>query len=107
MPTSKTSGTQAATISTEHTLATISEAGTYVLAVDTGALALGDVLELRVKTKVRAGDTSRTAYFATFAHAQGDPNKYSIPIPITDEVVFTLKQVSGVGRSFPWNVIAL
>ena len=42
MPTSKSSGTQAATIDTEHTLATITDAGTYVLFVDTNAMVLAD-----------------------------------------------------------------
>jgi hypothetical protein len=105
---SNQSGSQTATIGTEHTLgAAITSAGVYVLVVDTNAMVNGDVLELRVKTKTKSGSTSRLAYFATYANAQGELNKYSVPIPVDTEVAFTLKQVSGTGRAFDWNILAL
>lgn len=106
--TSNQSGSQTATISTEHQLGTaITTAGVYVLVVDTAALALGDVLELRCKTKAKSGSTSRLAYFATYANAQTEPNKYSIPIPVDTEVVFTLTQTAGTGRAFDWDILSL
>lgn len=105
---SNQSGSQTAVISTEHTLGTaITTPGVYLLAVDTNAMVNGDTLELRAKTKVKAGSTSRLAYFATYVHVQSDPNKYSIPIPITDDLVFTLKQTAGTGRAFDWNIVSL
>lgn len=103
--TSKTSGSQSATISTEHTLATITDPGVYVLVVDTVNLAAGDQLELRAKTKCKSGSSSRLAFIAGYAHAQAEINKYSVPIPIDTEVIFTLKQVAGTGRSFDWNIL--
>ena len=108
MATSNQSGTQAATIGTEHQLGNaITTSGTYVLAVDVSSLANGDVLELRAKTKCKTGSASRQAYVATYAHAQTELNKYSVPIPIDVEVVFTLKQTAGAARSFDWNILAL
>lgn len=100
------SGSQTAVISTEHTLATVTAPGVYVLVVDTNAMVNGDVLELRVKRKVRTGDTTRVAYYATYAHAQGADNniKLSVPIPSPFEFVATLKQTAGTGRAFPWSV---
>lgn len=96
-----------AVISTEHTLATITDAGTYILTVDLSGMQNGDVLELRVKTKLTSGDTSQLAYDAFYAHAQSRPNVYSIPVPSPIEFVATLKQTAGTGRTFIWAVYRL
>lgn len=106
--TSNQSGSQTATIGTEHTLGTaITASGVYVLVVDANAMVNGDVLELRAKTKAKTGSTSRLAYVVTYAHTQTELNKYSVPIPVDTEVVFTLKQTAGTGRVFDWNMLAL
>jgi hypothetical protein len=105
--TSAASGTQTATVTTEHTLGTITDAGVYVLVVDTANMVLGDFLELRLKTKCASGGTSRLAYLASYAHVQGDPNKYSIPVPVDTEIIATLKQAAGTSRDFPWNILKL
>ena len=106
--TSNQSGSQTATIGTEHTLGTaITAAGVYVLVVAANAMVNGDVLELRAKTKAKTGSTSQLAYVVTYAHVQTELNKYSVPIPVDTEVVFTLKQTAGTGRVFDWNILAL
>lgn len=107
MPALITSGAQAATVGTEHTLATDTTNKVYVLVVDTAAMAAGDVLELRCKTKVRAGDLSQLAWLVSFMDAQTAVNKYSIPIPANIEIVATLKQVAGTGRTYPWALLSL
>lgn len=107
MATSKASGTQVATVTTEHTLQTITDAGTYVLYVDTSAMVLGDTLELRAKTKVTSGGTTREFLVATYANPQGQPVKASIPVASINEVVFTLKQTEGTSRSFNWEIVEL
>ena len=101
------SGTQAATVGTEHTLATSTTGKTYVLVVDTGAMAAGDILELRIYTIVLAAGTERLAYIVVYAHAQSDPQKYSIPVPANISFKATLKQTAGTGRSYPWSVLSL
>lgn len=101
------SGTQAATISTEHDLATDTASHVYVLVVDAGAMVAGDVVILRLYTKVLSGGTERLAYSATFAHAQGDPNKYSVPVPANISLRASLQQTAGTGRSFPWSLLAV
>lgn len=101
------SGTQTATVSTEHTLATSTTGKTYVLVVDTAAMVNGDALELRLKTKVLSGGTSREAYLATFIHVQAQPNKYSVPVPANIECVATLKQTAGTGRAYPWALLSI
>ncbi len=105
--TEQSGGTQAATLDTEHTLATVTTAGVYVLAVDLSVLAAGDIVRLRLKTKTRTGATSRLAYDATYAHVQGAPNVLSVPVPVTTEIIATLEQTDGTGRSFVWSIYSL
>lgn len=108
------SGTQSATISTEHTLQDTSAAGTYVLTVDTNAMVSGDTLELRAYKMTLTSGTRRQCFFYKCLNAQDDSTdakskiKVSVPIStaLTDSgaVRFTLKQTAGTGRSFPWCV---
>lgn len=107
MATSKAEGSQTATIDTEHTLTTITDAGVYVLTVDINNMVLGDTLELRAKLKVRSTGTTRELYFATYAHAPTQPVVASIPVTTISECVFTLKQTGGTGRAFPWEVVEI
>lgn len=100
-------GTQTATINTEHTLATDTSGKTSVLAVDLGNLAYGDVVELRIYTKVRSGSTERLAYYVSYSHAQGAPNVYSVPVLAMNSVKATLKQTAGTGRAFDWQLLGL
>lgn len=103
-----TSGSQTATISTEHSLATITTAGVYQLAVDTNNMVGGtspDILELRAYTKNQgSGDTKRLAYIGTFQGVQMTPQLHSPPIIAPIYVEFTLTQLAGTGRAFPWAV---
>lgn len=99
------SGTQTATIGTEHTLATLTTDSVFVLAVRLANMVDGDLLELRVKTKLTSGDTSETAFYLAAGNAPGEEKKaYSPPIVSPFEAVFTLKQTAGTGRSFVWAV---
>lgn len=107
MATSQAEGSQTATLDTEHTLTTITTAGTYVLSVDMNNMALGDKLTLRAKMKVRSTGTTRTVFTGTYAHVQENPVAISIPIPTVSECVFTLEQTDGTGRAFPWEVISI
>jgi len=107
MTTSVSNNSQTAVIDTEHTLDTISTDGSFVLGVDTNAMVLGDELILRAKVKVRSVGTTRTVYEVTYVHNQDHPDKLSIPVPSTNEIVFTLEQVAGTGRVFPWEIWSL
>lgn len=107
MATSEASGAQVATVTTEHTLATIATDGTFVLYVDTSVMVLGDELELRVKVKVKSDGTTREFLVATYVNVQGQPVKASIPVASINECVFTLKQTVGTSRTFNWEIIKL
>lgn len=105
---SNQSGSQTATLGTEHTLGTaITTAGVFVLVVDSANLVDGENLELRIYTKYASGGTERLAFVANFANAQTDPNKYSLPVPSDTSWKATLKQTGGTGRAFPWNILSL
>lgn len=104
--TEKASGTQTATVDTEHTLTTITDAGVYQLLVDVNAMVDGDELELRIDIKVLTGSTARTVFYATLAHEQGvDANVIvSPPIPSIYSIAFTLLQDAGTGRAYDWAI---
>jgi hypothetical protein len=106
------SGTITATVTTEHTLATVTGAGVYVVNVDTVNMAAGDVVELRVKKPVLSGGTARVMFYAMFAGVQPteDVLKTSVPIVIDATAAacdVTLKQTLGTGRAFPWSILKL
>jgi hypothetical protein len=97
------SGTQAATINTEHILASPTTNATYVLSVDTVNFVAGDLLELRCYDMVD-GTNFRQMWKGTYQHAQINNAKVSPPIAVTTQAKFTLKQTAGTGRNFPWSV---
>ena len=102
------SGTQTAIIDTEHTLDTDADAKVFVLLVDTKAMVLGDILELRGKVKVLTGSTLALVYFATYAHVQEEIVKASVPVTSPGfQMDFTLKQTAGTGRAFEWSVVSI
>lgn len=105
MPSNNSEGSQAATVTTEHTLATVTTAGNYIFKVDTNAMALDDILELRVKSKVRSTGTTRTEFSGVYAHVQEEPIKTAILDSTVNEVVITLKQTAGTGRTYDWALV--
>lgn len=109
MTASKANGTQACTISTEHTLTTITDAGTYILAINLNPAQAGDVFEIRAYIKVLTGSTERVYLYDVWADAQpvDDQVKMTIPIPTVYSCKFTLTQTAGTGRSIEWEAIEL
>lgn len=102
------SGTQAATIGTEHTLgSSVTSPGTYLVYVDASTMVAGDVLELRVKMKVLSGGSEKLAVLGQYTGAQIEAIKFPVPIRSEYSVSFTLKQVAGTGRSYDWNIVSL
>lgn len=101
------SGSQTATLTTEHTLDTITTAGTYQLVVDAATLVNGETLRLRIYGKARSSDTERLLYEMSCQHAQTAPLKASVPVPSPHHFKATLTQTGGTGRAFPWAIYAL
>lgn len=107
------SGTQTATVTTEHTLLDVAAAGTYLLEVDANLMQDGDTLELRVYAIVLTGGTRHVAYLGRWTGAQPADDQIKISVPISNELTdsgslrFTLKQAAGTSRNFPWKVLQL
>lgn len=105
------SGTQSATVTTEHQLADVNVAGVFTFHVDLVNMAAGDALELRVYQMVLTGGTARVAYLYTFQGAQPADSMIAISVPISNELTdatslrFSLKQTLGTSRNFPWKVL--
>ena len=107
------SGTQAATVTTEHTLSGVNAVGTFTLHVDPNAMLTGDgdVLQLRVYQKILTGGTERVAFEAEFTGTQDADDMIKISVPISNDLVeanalkFTLKQTAGISKNFPWKII--
>lgn len=104
------SGTQSATVTTEHVLSAPNVAGKFVVVVDLANLVAGDVVELRAKQMVLTGGTTRGVDVQQYAGAQPtdrlvarSPEIYNT-LTDTNAVQFTLKQTYGTTRNFPWAV---
>lgn len=109
--TASASGTQTATVTTEHQLADTAAAGVYTFHVDTNAMVAGDVLELRVYQMELTGGTSRVLFFHAYYGAQPTDDVMKVSLPIGNELTdatslrFSLKQTFGTGRAYPWKVL--
>ena len=78
---------------------------TYVLVVDCDALAAGEYVEIKIKRDVRSADSTRTMYSKIVSWLEGDTTGViqMPPVPAAGgEITFTLKQIGGSARAFPW-----
>lgn len=102
------SGSQTATIATEHTLTTDTVNGTYYFEVDITNLALGDTLELRIYTITLSAGTLRLAWKSTYGPVPPIQDiAPSPPQPSDQSIRVTLKQVAGTGRVYPWKLLRI
>lgn len=104
MTTSHSNGSQTTSGTTEHTLGTITTAGVYQLQLDLNDMVNSDILEVRVKIKVRSTGTTREVFQSIHGHIQTSPVLITAPIAITNEVVFTVKAAAGT-VTIPWEII--
>jgi hypothetical protein len=109
--TAQGSGTQTATVTTEHTLLDVAIAGTFTLHVNLINMAAGDALELRVYQIILTGTTRRVVYFERRVDAQVADDMIAVSVPISNELTdagsirFTLNQTLGTSRNFDWKVL--
>lgn len=101
------SGTLTATPGTEHILAAPSTDKARVLCVDVSALSGAETVQLRIKEPVLQSGTERLVRLATFATGEPEPHTKSPSFKMAFGGTFTLTQISGTGRSFPWRIDTL
>lgn len=109
MPSVAGSGTQACTISTEHTLATVTTSGNYCIRCNFANAVDGstpDRFVVRAYTKCLSGSTEQLEQEQVFEGAQSLKNWVSDPLPSPHSVKYTLTQTSGAaGRSVEWSIM--
>lgn len=106
------SNTQTAVIDTEHTLKQVTSAGTYMLYVDLGNMVAGDRVELRAKVKILSGGSEielieDVVWGDDVTNGAQTPLYYTMPLPVTNSISFTLKQTDGTGRNYDWQVLGV
>ena len=105
------SGTQTATIGTEHFLSSPNAAGNYALCLNLANMANGDILEVRAYKVAASGDSVQPLWFYGFYDAQPSINTVVlsdiVPNSLTDTnaVRFSIKQTHGTGRAYVWSVM--
>lgn len=104
MATVKTSGSQAATIGTEHVLITITDPGVYSFVLDSAPMNADDVLELRIYGKCRSTDAERIMDFFSLAGPQQKALKLSVAWISPHYFKVTLMQRAGTGHTYNWAV---
>lgn len=106
MATEYKTGSQTATINTEHNLSSNpeTEQGVFQAFIDVANLVGGDFVEIRLKEKARSADTQREVFVATIAGIQASPMWVSPPLILMNGWALTLKQTEGTGRAFPWSI---
>lgn len=107
MITTQASDTQTASLGVSHELVTLPGPRTYTLMVDASAMDTIDVLELVAEVQVVEGGGWCRSYAQLLSGGQVSAGFISIPVPSPFGCRFSLKQVAGTERSFPWTVIAL
>jgi hypothetical protein len=104
------SGTQTATVTTEHTLASVNVAGTYRLMWSRAAMGAGDVVTIRVKGKVLAGSTKAGIEVLSYSGAPASTrvieytDAYETDLAVTDGLEFTLTQEAGTSRTYEYSI---
>lgn len=107
MPAVNTSGSQTASIGTEHTLATVTAAKLLQSTVDLTNMVGGstpDILEIRLYGKARSSDGEALIKCWTFIGVQSELLFFTPPLISPHHYKYTLKQTQGTGRAYPWAI---
>lgn len=107
MPTINSSGTKTSD-GTEQTLATIIANNTFELTLNLTNMVNGDVLVVRIKTKVLTGSTVAEIWKAIFTNNQGTLVVVKgIPVTSPFEYVATIELDVGSNKAFEWSIAEL
>lgn len=103
--TAGSAGTGTQTFTPEQILATDTNNGVLSFEVDTTALALLDTVEFRVYTITLSGGAYGSTWGASYSNPQGKTHKQAPPTPSDIGAMFTIRQMAGTARAFPWKVL--
>lgn len=99
------SGSQACTVTTEHTLTAAAETtdGIYQVFMDFDAAVAGDAFEVKIKEKVVSAGTARIIKFDVVGD-QVDTLWFSPSVILMHGWAVSLKQTTGTTRTIGWSV---
>lgn len=106
MATNEANGTQAATVTTEHSLHVNTSVKVLQGVVDLANMVADDEVEVTVYLKAKSGGTKGLAFQGSYKHDQGAAMAVTPPVGSAYEWEMTLKQVAGTSRNFDWYVIS-
>lgn len=101
------SGTQTASINTEHSLHTDADAKVFQSFVDLSNMASGDILQVYVYVMPKGSSTRRLAFFAEYYDAPTEKVAVSPPVASAFSYELAIKQTAGTGRNFDWSVVSV
>src|SRR5678816_1035681 len=104
MPTVSSSGTQTATIGTEHTLYNPTTSKFFTGLVDLTNMASGDTTEIRVYIIAKTAGSYILYHMQSYSGVQTTPLVFLPPLPSDIGYKLTLKQTAGTGRTYDWKV---
>jgi hypothetical protein len=104
MPTLTTSGTQTATITTEHTLTTQTGNKFYTGYVDLTNMVTGDTTVIKVSVIAKTAGSHILYWSGSYTGAQANSLVYIPPLPSDISYKITLTQSAGTGRTYDWRV---
>lgn len=99
------SGTQTADGSEDTLVAAATTNATYVLFVDLTNMVNGDIVELRLYTKVLSSGALDLAWKGTYGQTPLIFVAQSPFVPSDQSFKATLKQVAGTNRNYDWKVL--
>lgn len=100
------SGTKT-TAATEDTLSTKTTNKTFVFEIDTNAMALGDIIRIKIYTTVLTAGTSRVFQDIILGHPQAEPIKQSQACASDIEYHVTIQRLAGSDRSYAWKLLSV
>jgi len=93
------------TLAVAEDIATVTDAGSFVLAVDMKNLVDDEQFEIVVYGKSRAGETEQKIASHGFFGIQGSPVKNFGPFENSNHLKFTIEQINGTKRAYTWSVM--
>ncbi len=107
MPSNKDSGsTLIATLDVAQTLATVTDAGNYLVKLNPGPLAADETLLIQIFDKVLTGDTTlNNLVYSGSVRADQVKIITSIPISTVFESILQITQSGGTKRTFDWALV--
>lgn len=96
--------TETSLVTGTTTLQAITTKGIYQLFLDLSTLLAGDSYTLKIKEKVQAAGTQRTAQTTVISGAQSDPVYVTPALALFNGWDFTLQSTGGTARIIAWSI---